>query len=155
MNQLAGELGVLDHACASYTQSGICVATVTFATSRTRTTRNRAAPTLGAWIGREGAHHERIATVAAVLTTAAIAAPVASAGNIAVQVKPQISAQVVGAQVANARRAQAAVAIPRRHVQVAQAKLLGDPRAPDSVAPAHDPSEEERATARALSFVVR
>ncbi len=65
---------------------------------------------------------KRIATIAAVLTTAAIAAPVASAGNIAVQVKPQISAQVIGAQVANAQRAQAAVAIQRHRVQVAQAK---------------------------------
>ena len=43
---------------------------------------------------------KRIATIAAVLTTAAIVAPVATAGNVA-QIKPQVTAQIVGVQVAN------------------------------------------------------
>ncbi|MGH3137335.1 MAG: hypothetical protein ACRDPV_12685 [Gaiellaceae bacterium] len=75
---------------------------------------------------------KRIATVAAILTTAAIAAPsVAVAGNVA-QAKPQITAQIVRAQVARvhvarvqvakAHRANAVVSMQRHTVQLANAK---------------------------------
>lgn len=65
---------------------------------------------------------KRIATIAGVLTAAAIAVPsVAAAGNV-VQVKPQITAQVVGVKVANVQRAKAAVTIQRHSVQLANAK---------------------------------
>lgn len=75
---------------------------------------------------------KRVATVAAILTTAAIAVPsVAAAGNVA-QVKPQATAQVVRVQVsrvqiarvqiARAQRAKAAVSLQRRTVQLANAK---------------------------------
>jgi len=75
---------------------------------------------------------KRIATIAAILTTAAIAVPsVAAAGNVA-QVKPQVTAQIVGVQVARVQvarvqiarvqRAQAAVSLQRHTVQLANAK---------------------------------
>ena len=65
---------------------------------------------------------KRIATIAAVVATAAIAVPsVAAAGNV-VQVKPQVTAQIIGVQVANAQRAKAAVTIQRHTVQLANAK---------------------------------
>jgi hypothetical protein len=64
----------------------------------------------------------RIATIAAILTTAAIAVPtVASAGNVA-QVKLQITSQIIGVQTAKAQRAQAAVTVQRHTVQLANAK---------------------------------
>jgi hypothetical protein len=65
---------------------------------------------------------KRIATIAAVLTTAAIVAPVATAGNISAQIKPQISAQIVGVQVAQVQRVKAAVSVQRHTVQLASAK---------------------------------
>jgi hypothetical protein len=65
---------------------------------------------------------KRIATIAAILTTAAIAAPtVASAGNVA-QVKLQITTQIIGVQTAKVQRAKAAVTIQRHTVQRANAK---------------------------------
>ena len=64
---------------------------------------------------------KRIATIGAVITAFAIAPSVASAGNV-VQVKPQFKAQVIGAQVVTAQRAQAAVSVQRHRVQLAQAK---------------------------------
>ena len=64
---------------------------------------------------------KRIATIGAVITAFAIAPSIASAGNVA-QVKPQLKAQVVGAQVAKAQRAQAAVVVQRHRVQIAQAQ---------------------------------
>ncbi|MEP7224602.1 MAG: hypothetical protein ABI783_06565 [Actinomycetota bacterium] len=70
---------------------------------------------------REEHTMKRIATIAAVLTTAAIVAPVATAGNVA-QVKPQISAQIVGAQVAKVQRANAAVTVQRISSQRANAR---------------------------------
>ena len=67
---------------------------------------------------------KRIATIGAILTTAAIAVPsVAAAGNVA-QVKPQFKAQIVGVQVAKVQRAQAAVSLQRHTVQLANAKRI-------------------------------
>jgi hypothetical protein len=71
---------------------------------------------------------KRIATIGAVITAFAIAPSLASAGNV-VQVKPQFKAQVIGAQVAKAQRAQAAVSVQRHRVQLAQAKRWGILRA--------------------------
>ena len=71
---------------------------------------------------REEHTMKRIATIAAVLTTAAIVAPVAAAGNISAQVKPQISAQIVGVQVAKVQRANAAVTVQRISSQRANAR---------------------------------
>ncbi len=64
---------------------------------------------------------KRIATIGAVITAFAIAPSIAAAGNV-VQVKPQITAQVIGAQVASVQRVQAAVSVQRHRVQVAQAR---------------------------------
>ena len=65
---------------------------------------------------------KRIATIAAILTTAAIAVPsVASAGSV-VQIKPQLTAQVIGVQTAKVQRAKAAVTVQRHAVQLANAK---------------------------------
>jgi lipid II:glycine glycyltransferase (peptidoglycan interpeptide bridge formation enzyme) len=67
---------------------------------------------------------KRIATIAAVLTAAAIAVPsIASAGSV-VQIKPQITVQIVGAQASQAQRAKAAVTVQRHAVQLANAKRL-------------------------------
>jgi len=53
---------------------------------------------------------KRIATIGAILTTAAIAVPsVAAAGNVA-QVKPQFKAQIVGVQVARVQVARVQIA---------------------------------------------
>ena len=65
---------------------------------------------------------KRIATIGAVVTAFAVAAPAATAGSFAVQVKQQISAQVVTVQVSNAQRAKVAVSIQRHQAQVAQAQ---------------------------------
>jgi len=68
---------------------------------------------------------KRIATIGAVITAFAIAPSVASAGNVAQfkpQFKPQFKAQVIGAQVAKAQRAQVAVSVQRHRVQIAQAQ---------------------------------
>jgi len=64
---------------------------------------------------------KRIATLAAIVTVAAVAVPTATAQNRA-QVKPQVTAQVVGVQVAKVQRAQAAISLQRHLVQVAQAR---------------------------------
>ena len=68
---------------------------------------------------------KRIATIAAIVTAAAVAVPTATAQNRA-QVKPQlraqVTAQVVGVQVARVQRAQAAVSLQRHLVQVAYAQ---------------------------------
>jgi len=79
---------------------------------------------------------KRIATIGAILTTAAIAVPsVAAAGNVA-QVKPQVTAQIAGVQVARVQvarvqiarvhRASAAVALQRHAVQLANAQCYSD-----------------------------
>jgi len=70
---------------------------------------------------REEHTMKRIATIAAALTTAAIVAPVATAGNVA-QVKPQVSAQIVRAQIATVQKANVAVSVQRHTVQLANAK---------------------------------
>jgi len=60
---------------------------------------------------------KRIATIAAVITTAAIAVPsVAAAGNVTAQVKPQVKAQVV-AQVLNAQAVKAQVVAQRANAK--------------------------------------
>ena len=66
---------------------------------------------------------KRIATIAAVVTAAAVVVPTATAQNRA-QVKPQITAQVIGVQVSRAQRAQAAVSLQRHLVQVAYATRI-------------------------------
>ena len=67
---------------------------------------------------------KRIATIGAVVTAFAVApaSALAGGGNFAAQVKPQFKAQVVGAQVTNAQRVQAAVALQRYRVQLVQAQ---------------------------------
>lgn len=71
---------------------------------------------------------KRIATIATVVTAAAVAVPTATAQNRA-QVKPQVTAQVVGVQVARVQRAQAAVSLQRHLVQIAYAKRVSLQRA--------------------------
>ena len=66
----------------------------------------------------------RIATIAAILTTAAIAVPsIASAGNVA-QAKLQVTAQLAGAPAAKLQRANAAVRAQRHSVQLANAERV-------------------------------
>ena len=72
---------------------------------------------------------KRIAIITAVITAFAVAPAVASAGNVAAQTKPQVTAQVVGVQVAKVQRAQAAVSLQRHLVQVAYAKRVSLRRA--------------------------
>jgi hypothetical protein len=67
---------------------------------------------------------KRIATIGAVVTAFAVVPTVATAGNVSAQVKPQISAQVIGVQTSKIQRAQAAVSVQRHLVQVAQAKRM-------------------------------
>jgi hypothetical protein len=65
---------------------------------------------------------KRIATIAAVLTTAAIAAPaVASGGNVA-QVRTQVRTQVVSTQISTVQRAQVAMSVQRASSQRSQAQ---------------------------------
>ena len=60
---------------------------------------------------------KRIATIAAVVTTAAIAVPsVAAAGSVTAQVKPQVKAQVV-AQVVNAQAVKPQVVAQRAYAK--------------------------------------
>lgn len=65
---------------------------------------------------------KRIATIAAVLTTAAIAVPSVAAGGNVAQVKPQITAQIVGAQIATVQRAKVAVSVQKISSQRSNAK---------------------------------
>ena len=67
---------------------------------------------------------KRIATFGAIVTAFAVAPAVAAGGNVAAQSKPQVTAQVVGVQVAKVQRAQAAISMQRHLVQVAQAKRV-------------------------------
>ena len=71
---------------------------------------------------------KRIATIGAIITAFAVAPSVAAGGNFAAQVKPQVSTQVVGAQVAKAQRATAAVSIQRHVVQIKLARRLAELR---------------------------
>jgi hypothetical protein len=64
---------------------------------------------------------KRIATIGAVVTAFAIAPSLASGGTVT-QVKPQVTAQVIGAKVATAPRAQVAVSVQTHRVQIAQAQ---------------------------------
>jgi hypothetical protein len=61
----------------------------------------------------------RIATIGAIITAFAVAPAAAAAGNFSAQVKPQISAQVIGVQTSKVQRAHAAVSVQRHLVQVA------------------------------------
>ena len=63
---------------------------------------------------------KRIATIGAVVTAFAVVPTVAAAGNFSAQVKPQISAQVIGVQTSKVQRAQVAVSVQRHLVQVVQ-----------------------------------
>ena len=65
---------------------------------------------------------KRIATIAAILTTAAVAVPVASASNGVATANTQVIRQIVGTQVANTHRAHTAVLLQRHQVRVAHAK---------------------------------
>lgn len=67
---------------------------------------------------------KRIVTIGAVVTAFAVAPAVASAGNVTAQTRPQITAQVVGVQVAKVQRAQAAISLQRHLVQVAHANRI-------------------------------
>ena len=77
---------------------------------------------------------KRIATIAAVVTAFAVAPSLAAGGNFAAEIKPQVSAEVVGAQVARAQvarseRAQVAVSIQRHVLQIKMAKRFAVLRA--------------------------
>jgi len=63
---------------------------------------------------------KRIATIGAVVTAFAVVPTVATAGSFSAQVKPQISAQVIGVQTSKVQRARVAVSVQRHLVQVAQ-----------------------------------
>ena len=63
---------------------------------------------------------KRIATIGAVVTAFAVVPTVAAAGNFSTQVKPQISAQVIGVHTSKVQRARVAVSVQRHLVQVAQ-----------------------------------
>ena len=65
---------------------------------------------------------KRIATIGAIITAFAVVPSIAAAGNNTAQVKPQISTQVIGVQVAKVQRAQAAFSVQRHLAQVAQAR---------------------------------
>ena len=67
---------------------------------------------------------KRIAAIGAAVTVFAVVPTVAAAGNFSAQVKPQISAQVIGVQTSQVQRAQAAVSVQRHLVRVAQSKRL-------------------------------
>jgi hypothetical protein len=76
---------------------------------------------------------KRIALVGAVVTAFAVAPSLAAGGNFAVEVQPQVSVQVVRAQVANTqvakvRRAQAAVSVQRHLVQIKLARRYAELR---------------------------
>jgi len=74
---------------------------------------------------------KRIATIAAILTTAAVAVPSVATARSVAQVKPQAKAQIVGVQVARVQvarvqitrvyRASAAVLLQRHSLQLANA----------------------------------
>ena len=84
---------------------------------------------------------KRIATIAAILTAIAVAPSVAAARERRSQVKPQISAQVIGVQTREGRSASG-----RRHgsaplVQIGARQALRDPlRAQSPLDPLTDPS---------------
>ena len=76
---------------------------------------------------------KRIATIGAVITAFAVAPSLAAGGNFAAEIKPQVSAEVIGAQVAKtevakAERAQAAVSIQRHLVQIKLARRFAELR---------------------------
>ena len=76
---------------------------------------------------------KRIATIGAIVTAFAVVPSVAAANNFSAQVRPQISAQVIGVQTSKVQRAQAAVSVQRHLVQVASSAriamvLRGQPR---------------------------
>jgi hypothetical protein len=78
---------------------------------------------------------KRIATIGAIITAFAVAPSVAAAGNVAAQApQPQVTAQIVGVQIAKVQRARVAVSLQRhvvqRHrVQIAAAKRFAQLRA--------------------------
>jgi hypothetical protein len=71
---------------------------------------------------REEHTMKRIATIAAVLTTAAIVAPSVAAGGNVAQVSTQVRAQVISAQISTVQRAQLAVSVQRASSQRSQAQ---------------------------------
>ena len=76
---------------------------------------------------------KRIATIGAIVAAFAVVPSVAAANNFSAQVRPQISAQVIGVQTSKVQRAQAAVSVQRHLVQVASSAriamvLRGQPR---------------------------
>jgi hypothetical protein len=76
---------------------------------------------------------KRIATIGAVITAFAVAPSVAAGGNVAAQVKTQVSAQVIRTQVANTQvakqqRVTAAVSVERHLVQIKLARRLAELR---------------------------
>ena len=90
------------------------------------------APGMTDRIGKEHTM-KRIAIVGAVVTAFAVAPSLAAGGNFAAEIKPQISAQVIGtqvarAQVAKAERAQAAISVQRHLVQLKLARRFAELR---------------------------
>jgi hypothetical protein len=90
------------------------------------------APVMTDRIGKEHTM-KRIATIGAVITAFAVAPSLAAGGNFAAEIKPQVSAEVIGAQVAKVQvaktaRAQAAVSIQRHLVQIKLARRFAELR---------------------------
>ncbi len=79
---------------------------------------------------RIGEEHtmKRIAAIGAVVAAFGIAPSLAAGGNFAAEMKPQLSAQVVGVQVTRTQRAQAAVSVQRHLVQLKLARRFGELR---------------------------
>jgi hypothetical protein len=76
---------------------------------------------------------KHIATIGAVVTAFAVAPSLAAGGNLAAQVKTQVSAQVIRTQVANTQvakqqRVTAAVSVERHLVQIKLARRLAELR---------------------------
>ena len=81
---------------------------------------------------------KRIATIGAVVTAFAVAPSLAAGGGFAAEVKPQVSAEVVGAQIvgteitnaqiAKAPRARVAVSVERQLVQIELARRFAELR---------------------------
>jgi hypothetical protein len=76
---------------------------------------------------------KRIATIGAVVIAFAVAPSLAAGGSFAAEIKPQVSAEVVGAQVTNAQvakvqRAQVAVSVQRHLVQIKLARRYAELR---------------------------
>jgi hypothetical protein len=110
---------VVEHRLKAFLCNGLDIRNV----ARTNDTACPAsyAPAMTDRIGKEHTM-KRIAAIGAVVAAFGIAPSLAAGGNFAAEMKPQLSAQVVRAQVAHTQRAQAAISIQRHLVQLKLAR---------------------------------